>query len=129
MSGDEYSPSESINGERTLVMPEPAATPHQPSTAAQADARLAAQQWVEQLRVFYPHAGVAAASLTLILAVNLATNLGAGIASEWSAWWSLWALVGWAPGLAVHGLVVRLNRPKPAVSNWEQQQIDRALSR
>jgi len=89
----------------------------------------AARQYVEQLRVFYVHAGVAAASLTIIFAVNLATNLSAGLTSEWSAWWSSWAVIGWSSGLAVHGLVVRLNRPKARTSSWEQQQIDKVLAR
>jgi hypothetical protein len=111
MPGAERSPSEPINDED------------------QDDAHVAAQQWVHQLRVFYTHAGVAAASLTIIFAVNLVTNLEAGLTSDWSTWWSLWALIGWTAGLAVHGLVVRLNRPKPAISSWEQQQIDRVLSR
>lgn len=110
-------------------MPKPTATSHQPTIEDQDDAHLAAQQWVHQLRVFYAHAGGAAACLTIIFAVNLATNLAADLTSEWSAWWSGWALVGWTPGLAVHGLVVRLQRPKPATSSWEHQQIDRVLSR
>ena len=114
---------------RVDCMPEPTAAPHQPSIEDHDDARLAAQQWVQQLRVFYAHAGAAAACLTIIFFVNLATNLAAGIAGEWSAWWSGWALIGWSAGLAVHGLVVRLNRPNAAASSWEQQQIDKVLTR
>ena len=84
----------------------------------------AARRYVEQLRAFYVHAAVFAASMTVIFAVNLLTNLSAGIAGEWSAWWSLWALIGWGAGIAVHGLVVRLNRPSLASSTWEQRQIE-----
>lgn len=87
----------------------------------------AARRYVEQLRAFYVHAAVFVASMTVIFAVNLLTNLSAGIASEWSAWWSLWALIGWSAGIAVHGLVVRLNRPSLASSTWEQRQIDKML--
>ena len=87
----------------------------------------AARRYVEQLRAFNVHAAVFAASMTVIFAVNLLTNLSAGIASEWSAWWSVWALIGWGAGIAVHGLVVRLNRPSFSPATWEQRQIDRML--
>ena len=87
----------------------------------------AARRYVQQLRVFYVHAAVFAAGMTVIFAVNLLTNLSAGIAGEWSAWWSVWALIGWGAGIAVHGLVVRLNRPSPSPAMWEQRQIDRIL--
>lgn len=70
----------------------------------------AMREYAHQLRAFQAHAAVAAASIALIFVVNLTTNLSAGIAGQWSAWWSIWALVGWSAGLAVHGLVVRLNR-------------------
>lgn len=129
MAGIERSPSKSIDDESTPAMPEPNEPPNQPSIDDHDDARLAAQKWVHQLRVFYTHAGVAAATLTVIFAVNLVTNLAAGIADEWPAWWSVWALIGQSAGLAVHGLVVRLNRPKPAISTWEERQIDKVLSR
>ena len=89
----------------------------------------AAKRYVEQLRAFYVHAAVFAASMTIIFAVNLLTNLSAGIAGEWSAWWSVWALIGWGAGIAVHGLVVRLNRPSLSSSTWEQRQIDKMLGR
>lgn len=89
----------------------------------------AAQEYVEQLRVFYVHAGIAAASLLMIFFINLMTNLSAGSTNDWSSWWSAWAVIGWAAGLGVHGLVVRLNRPKPAASGWEQRTIDRVLDR
>ncbi|MEZ5376818.1 MAG: 2TM domain-containing protein [Acidimicrobiales bacterium] len=87
----------------------------------------AARRYVQQLRVFYVHTAVFAGSMAVNLAVNLLVNLSAGTASEWSAWWSLWALIGWGAGIAVHGLVVRLHRPSPASSTWEQRQIDRLL--
>ena len=87
----------------------------------------AASLYVQQLRAFYVHAAVFAAGMTAIFAVNLLTNLSAGIASEWSAWWSLWALSGWGAGIAVHGLVVRLNRPSLTSSTWEQRRIERML--
>ena len=89
----------------------------------------AARRYVEQLRAFYVHAAVFAAGMTVILAVNLLTNLSAGIAGEWTAWWSAWALLGWGLGIAVHGLVVRLNRPSLASSTWEQRQIEKMLGR
>ncbi len=87
----------------------------------------AARRYVQQLRVFYVHAAVLAGSMAVILAVNLLVNLNAGIAGEWSAWWSLWALIGWGAGIAVHGLVVRINRPSFSPATWEQRQIDRML--
>lgn len=87
----------------------------------------AARRYVEQLRAFYVHAAVFSAGMTAIFAVNLLTNLSAGIAGEWSAWWSVWALIGWGAGIAVHGLVVRLNRPSHSSSTWEQRQIERML--
>ena len=89
----------------------------------------AARRYVEQLRAFYVHAAVFAAGMVVIFAVNLLTNLSAGIAGEWTAWWSVWALLGWGAGIAVHGLVVRLNRPSLSSSTWEQRQIDRMLGR
>jgi hypothetical protein len=87
----------------------------------------AARRYVQQLRVFYVHVAVFAGSMAINLAVNLLVNLSAGIAGEWSAWWSLWALLGWSAGIAVHGLVVRINRPSVSPSTWEQRQIDRIL--
>jgi hypothetical protein len=70
----------------------------------------------KQVRAFQVHAVVFAATMVLIFMVNLLTNLAAGTAGYWSAWWSLWALIGWGSGIAVHGFVVWLNRPLPAVS-------------
>ena len=87
----------------------------------------AARRYVQQLRVFYAHAAVFAGSMAINIAVNLFVNLSAGIAREWSAWWSIWALTGWGAGIAVHGLVVRLNRLSLSSSTWEQRQIDRIL--
>ncbi len=89
----------------------------------------AARRYVQQLRDFYIHATVFAGGMVIIFLVNLATNVAAGIAGEWWAWWSAWAFVGWGLGIAVHGLVVRLNRPGVSSSTWEQRQIDKALSR
>lgn len=65
-----------------------------------------------QVRAFQAHAGVFAATMVLIFAVNLFINLSAGIAGQWSAWWSIWALIGWSFGIGVHGLVVFLARPQ-----------------
>ena len=87
----------------------------------------AARRYVQQLRAFYIHAAVFAGSMAINLAVNLLVNLNAGIAGEWSAWWSLWALIGWGAGIAVHRLVVRLNRPSFSPTSREQRQIDRML--
>ncbi|MGH1491751.1 MAG: 2TM domain-containing protein [Acidimicrobiales bacterium] len=87
----------------------------------------AARRYVHQLRAFYVHAAVFVGSMAINIAVNLFVNLSAGIADEWSAWWSIWALIGWGAGIAVHGLVVRLNRPSFAASTWEQRQIDQIL--
>ncbi len=89
----------------------------------------AARRYVEQLRAFYVHASIYAVSTFIMFAVNLLTNLADGVAGEWAAWWSAWALVGWGVGIAVHGLVVRLNRPSFASSSWEQRQIERMLGR
>jgi hypothetical protein len=69
------------------------------------------REHAEQLRAFQGHAGGFIVGMTVIFGVNLATNLAAGIAGSWSAWWSLWALIGWSAGVAIHGLVVWLNRP------------------
>ena len=65
-----------------------------------------------QVRAFQAHAGVFAATMVLIFAVNLILNLSAGIAGQWSAWWSVWALIGWSFGIAVHGFVVFPAKPK-----------------
>ena len=70
-----------------------------------------AAKYEHQVRAFQAHAAVAAGTLTLILAVNLLTSLSAGTAGNIAAWWSLWAIVGWSPGLGIHGLVVWLARP------------------
>lgn len=88
----------------------------------------AARRYVKQLHAFFIHAGVFTGGMVIIFVVNLATNLSAGIASDWRAWWSVWAFAGWGIGIAVHGLVVRLNRPSSSVT-WEQRQVDKVLSR
>jgi len=88
-----------------------------------------ARRHVQQLRAFHIHAGVFAGGMTIIFLVNLAINAAAGIAGEWWAWWSGWAFIGWGLGIAVHGLVVRLNRPERSSSSWEQRQIDKVLER
>ena len=105
--------------------PQPSSEPDEASD----EREQAARQYVEQLRAFYVHAGMFAMGMLVMFAVNLLTNLSAGTAGEWSAWWSLWALIGWGAGIAVHGLVVRLNRPSFASSTWEQRQIDKMLGR
>lgn len=92
------------------------------------DRRDAVSQYVHQLRVFHVHAGVFGAGMLVIFAVNLATNAAAGIAGEWWAWWSVWALIGWGLGVAIHGLVVRISRPRRSTSTWEQRRIDEILS-
>ncbi len=89
----------------------------------------AARLYVRQLQAFYVHAGVFAGGMMIIVLVNLATNVDAGIAGDWRAWWSAWAFIGWGLGIAVHGLVVRLNRPTVSSSTWEQRQIDKVLAR
>ncbi len=95
---------------------EPMSTPLQATSNldhAPGEREEAARQYVEQLRAFYAHACMYAVGMLVIFAVNLLTNLSAGIAGEWTAWWSAWALLGWGLGIAVHGLVVWLNRPLP----------------
>lgn len=107
-------------------MTTPAETPKHADDET-SDREEAARRYVQQLRVFYVHAAVFAGSMAIILAVNLFVNLSAGIAGEWSAWWSLWALIGWGAGIAVHGLVVRLNRPSFSPTTWEERQTARIL--
>ncbi len=111
-------------------MSHPDHTPNQPADRHAEQRRVeAARRYVQQLQVFYVHAGVFAGGMVIIFLVNLATNAAAGITGEWSAWWSAWALIGWGFGIAVHGLVVRLNRPAPSSSSWMKQQIDKELAR
>ena len=90
--------------------------------------RDAAWEYVQQLRVFYVHASVFAGSMVIMFVVNLATNAAAGITSEWWAWWSAYALLGWGLGVSIHGLVVRMSRPRSSSPTWEERQIDRILS-
>jgi hypothetical protein len=87
----------------------------------------AAQLHVRRLQAFYIHAGVFAGGMVIIFLVNLLTNVAAGITGDWWAWWSAWAFIGWGLGIAVHGLVVRLNRPLRCASSWEERQIDKVL--
>lgn len=86
-----------------------------------------ARVYVQQLRAFQVHAVVFAVGMVVIVLVNLFTNIAAGITGEWSAWWSVWALIGWGLGIAVHGLVVRLARPRSSSRAREEQQIDKIL--
>jgi len=88
----------------------------------------AAEKWVHQLRAFYVHAAVAVVATVGIFIVNLVTNLAAGTTGHWWAWWSMWVVIGWTPGVAIHGVVVRLARPKFESSAWEQRQIDQVLA-
>jgi len=111
-------------------MTQPHRAPHQPADERTEEQRIeAARRHVQQLQAFYIHASVFAGGMVVIFLVNLATNAAAGIAGEWWAWWSAWAFVGWGLGIAVHGLVVRLNRPARSSSTWEQRQIDKVLGR
>ena len=73
----------------------------------------AARRYVEQLQALYAHVAVFAAGMVVIFLVNLATNVAAGITRDWWAWWSVWAFLGWGSGIAIHGLVVRLNLDPP----------------
>lgn len=66
----------------------------------------------EQIQAFKAHAAVFVAGMVPIFLVNLLTNLSAGVAGNWGAWWSAWALIGWSSGLAIHGLVLRLELSK-----------------
>lgn len=114
---------------------------HEPSVSPQrevdqADEQLGQEQrvedarrYAEQLTTFHVHVGVFLASMALIFVVNLMTNFSAGIAGDWRAYWSAWALVGWGLGIAVHGLVVRLNRPTTSSSSWEHKQMQKVLNR
>jgi hypothetical protein len=111
-------------------MPHPDHTPNQPADQyAEQQGVEAARLYVQQRQAFYVHASVFAGGMIIILLVNLATNVAAGTTGEWSAWWSAWALIGWGLGIAVHGLVVRLNRPPRSSPTWMQQQIDKELAR
>ncbi|MEO0494446.1 MAG: 2TM domain-containing protein [Actinomycetota bacterium] len=84
-----------------MTTPLEAPSPDHRSTEAEAT-------HARQVRAFQAHAGVAAVSLTFMLAVNLLTNLWVGSTGHIEAWWSLWSFVGWFPGLGIHGLVVWL---------------------
>jgi hypothetical protein len=104
--------------------------PHPPADAHTEEQTVeSARRYVRQLRAFRIHASVFAGGMVVIFLVNLATNAVAGIAGEWWAWWSAWAFIGWGLGVAIHGLVVRLCRPTPCSSSWEQRQLDKVLGR
>jgi len=104
--------------------------PNQPADAHVEQQRVeAAQRYVQGLQAFHVHAGVFVGGMLIILLVNLGTNVAAGITGQWSAWWSVWTFIGWGLGIAVHGLVVRLNRPTRSSPTWEQRQIDKVLER
>lgn len=110
-------------------MTRPIRSPHLDADDRTDDERTeAAQLYVQQLKAFYVHASVFAGSMLIIFLVNLLTNMSADVVSDWGAWWSLWALLGWGSGIAVHGLVVRFNRPSSSSSAWAQRQIDKVLS-
>lgn len=111
-------------------MTHPTHSPHAHADEHTEEERVeAARRYVQQLHAFYIHASVFAAGTLIIFVVNLATSMSAGIASEWRAWWSVWAFAGWGTGIAVHGIVVRLNRPPLSAPTWEQRQIDKVISR
>lgn len=104
-------------------------SPFSDAAATQSDhAREAARRYVEQLRVFYIHASVFAVGMIVIFVVNLAINLAAGLTGEWWAWWSGWALIGWGLGVAIHGLVVRLSRPRSSTSTWTERKVNEILA-
>lgn len=99
-----------------------------PAGTAADQRRDAARQYLQDVRVFHTHAGVAAASMVLIIAVNVFSNVAAGTTGYLWAWWSVWALLGWGLGLTIHGLVVRGTRPQSLVSAREEEQINEILS-
>ncbi|MEM8705199.1 MAG: 2TM domain-containing protein [Actinomycetota bacterium] len=82
-----------------------------PTESPEAGDQAALAKHERQVRVFQAHAGVAAVSLAFMLGMNLMINLWAGSTDDIRAWWSLWSVVGWLPGLGLHGLVVWLARP------------------
>ena len=114
--------------ERTSVSTPDHARPPESAGNPEDQRRAEARQYVHQLRAFYIHAGVFAVTMVIIFIVNVATNVAAGITGEWWAWWSVWALLGWGIAVAIHGLMVRLARPKRSGSTWEERQIDKILS-
>lgn len=74
-----------------------------------------AQLYEHQRLAFQLHARVFAVSMIVIFLVNWAINAGAGITGNIWAWWSGWALIGWGPAIAVHGIVVRMARPRTVI--------------
>lgn len=104
---------------------------HSPRTAPGAtddERREDARRHVRQLRAFQAHAAVFAGSMAVMLVVNLLVNLAAGIAGEWWAWWSVLALLGWAVGVAIHGVAVWASRARLLGSAWEERKIDELLA-
>ena len=90
--------------------------------------RAAARTYVQQLRAFYVHATVFAATMVVIFLVNLAVNIAADLTCEWWAWWSGWAFIGWGLGITIHGVVVRLSKPDSSASTWEERKIDQLMA-
>ena len=97
----------STNGRNMSNAPQPTLS-GRTSGQARGDAEL----YQRQRRTFHLHVGVSAGSMVIIFLVNLAVNTAANITGEWWAWWSVLALVGWGLGVAVHGLVLQLARPR-----------------
>ena len=101
--------------------------PATPTQTTDDQRREDARRYVQQLRAFYVHATVFAVGMVVIFLVNLAVNLAADLTGEWWAWWSGWAFIGWGIGVAIHGLVLRLSRPRGSASTWEEKQISKLL--
>ena len=80
----------------------------------------AAELYAEQVRAFQMHASMFALGMVIIVTANLLTNLAADTTGDWRSWWSAWAFLGWGAGIAVHGLVVRLNRPPSSPDSTAQ---------
>lgn len=104
------------------------AHPPAPAGATSDTIRQEARLHIRRRRAFSIHAGVYAASIAVIVAVNAVTNAAAGLTGEWWAWWSVPAVLGWGIGVTVHGLVVRLARPRSGSPDREEREIDRFLA-
>ena len=100
----------------------------QTTNESSAQDEAAVRQYVEQRQVFRVHAMVAVISIAAIMVINLVINLAAGTAGSWANWWSLWVIAGWVPGLAIHGLVVYLNRPAVLRDRATDRQVDKLLA-
>jgi|GEM_PF-2501664 len=103
-------------------------SPQRSDTIIDPELEQAAKEYVKQLQAFLIHAALFGICIVVIFVVNLLTNISAGTTGQWSSWWSIWAFLGWGPGVAVHGLVLRLNKPSATPSSWEQRQIDKVLN-